>query len=351
MAATEAWEEVAIGPLRLKTAFWEVLDASMPLLLESDFQAIIGMGPVQLSLDASNERLSDRSSVNLPQRMNINRFGICMGRGSGSSGWFTWNDDSVNNPRVYMKRLKIPWTGYWMVKIQDIRIGDTVIGCQNGCGAVIDSGTSLLAMPGQSSELLEGAVDGLHEDCHDLHMLPDIRFRLGPGRGVPYSLPSDSYVGEVVGETTARMSKHFKRRKKSRCEVSVMTVEMEQPNMGEVWILGVPFLRKYYSVFAQATREDPVPSIYTAVADTRCKASSTAVEGLIMEQGHKARKIDASALRIPSWARSGSRPVLHTEEAKEEAKGEQSKDAQQNVIMGRQFVDAAEGGAEPRLHH
>lgn len=344
LKAHEAYDKVGVGPLTLeKTCFWEIFEADMPLLLESDFQAIVGLGPLEthksaLFQDSDNDWDQRRSAI-LPRALEIDRFGICMGRKPGSSGWFTWNDDSIDMPSIGMTRLAIPWTGYWMVEIRDVRIGNVEIGCQEGCGAVVDSGTSLLAMPQDAAYLVDDTVAGLHWDCSDLAALPDIRFTLGEQR-VPYSLPSDSYVGEVVGEAPSPVGKHFKRKKVSKCESTVMSIDMNVHQLGKVWILGVPFLRKYYTVFSQPSMKSPTAAVYTAMADSACKpAGRGAAQGLVGGRSpRQLRRIDATALRLPSWALGERNATL--------GPGPEHN----NANLGRQFVEA-NGSSPPRLHH
>jgi len=346
LTAQEAFDKVGVGPLTLETTcFWEIFEAEMPLLLDSDFQAIVGLGPLYahhsaLFQDGGNDMDQEnlKRSMVLPRALEIDSFGICMGNRPGSSGWFTWNDGSIDSPAISMTRLPIPRTGYWMVEIRDVHIGNVAIGCEEGCGAVLDSGTSLLAMPQDALDLVDAVVAGIGGGCSDPAALPDIRFTLGEER-IPYSLPSDAYVGEVIGEAPSSVGRHFNRKKVSTCETAVMNIDMKLDPLGQVWILGVPFLRKYYTVFSQPSEKSPTASIYTAMADSTCMPASKGTPEFLLgaRVPSQLRRIDATALRLPSWATGGSGAAPR-------------RAPEQNVILGREFVEA-NGSSPPRLHH
>lgn len=316
LTATEAYDSVSVGPIHVKTApFWEVIDANMPLLVESDFQAIVGLGPIPTDATtlAPRRRTNDNSSAVLLKKFRIDRFGVCLGREPGSAGWFTWNDDSIKNPTFHFNKLEISDTGYWMAKLEDVRLGTQSVACEFGCGAVVDSGTSLLAMPETAYNDMARLVERLNADCQDLAQLPDLRFKLN---GVQHSLPADSYMGHVYGETANSVSRHFKRSKGTHkrgkvnataCEVALMHIEMDS-SLGEVWILGSPFFRKYYSVFVQGSREKK-PALYTALATPECKPAKLrdSLDSLLLSPVQtRPRNIDASSLRMPPWLHRAS---------------------------------------------
>merc|ERR1719181_861715 len=66
--------------------------------------------------------------------------------------------------------------------------------CENG-SAILDTGTSLLAVPGPVITQIQDMLDDV--GCSDISKLPNLVFDMG---GVTVSLPPDSYVGEAIGE-------------------------------------------------------------------------------------------------------------------------------------------------------
>merc|ERR1719487_1424378 len=83
------------------------------------------------------------------------------------------------------------------------------IGCEKGCGAIIDTGTSLTGVPSDVYRIAAEAIQSLDPDCSNLASLPDLRFKLD---GIEFSLPPEAYIGEIVGEIPKDYQKFFKHR-------------------------------------------------------------------------------------------------------------------------------------------
>merc|ERR1711964_596529 len=109
--------------------------------------------------------------------------------------------------------------------------GDSVA---SGVKAIIDSGTSLLAGPtAQVSQMAQkaGATSVMGKeytiDCSkDFSTLPDLDITL---KGPDYVIKATA-----MGKT--------------QCLFAMMGIDLP-PRMGEMWILGDVFMRKYYTVF------------------------------------------------------------------------------------------------------
>jgi len=333
LMATEAYEQVAVGPISVPVApFWEVNDANMPLLFDSDFSAIVGLGPVPKGTRALEHGAANNSEAAalLLRTFSVDRFGICLGSEAGSKGYFTWNDDSHMKPQWHFTEIPIPDTGYWMAPLTDVRLGSQLIACEEGCGAVVDSGTSLLAMPEASVSAMEKILAAAGTGCSDLSLLPDLRFKLG---GMHFSLPADAFVGNVEGQPASAVQRNFERSKEGRlqrspddipagvaasgqsaCEVALMHINMDS-SLGKVWILGAPFFRKYYSVFVQASdgsdgREPSPPALHLAAANSECMPQSdleAREESLLGHHVRRPRRVDASGIGLPPWAQRAGR--------------------------------------------
>merc|ERR1719155_123773 len=103
--------------------------------------------------------------------------------------------------------------------------------------AIIDSGTSLLAGPKDKvAKIAQAAgatlVAGKEYtiDCSKISSLPDLEITLGGGK--KFTLKGSDYVLNVSGQ----------------CLFAFMGIDLP-PQLGEMWILGDVFMRKYYSVF------------------------------------------------------------------------------------------------------
>ncbi|CAK0904881.1 unnamed protein product, partial [Prorocentrum cordatum] len=121
----DASDEMLLGPYRVNQSFWEVSKAKMPVLLASEFHAIIGLGPPETpakdaweaaarsarnvsavlstvgevdnaTLQAARNKakiavaMGKRSTV--LKTMDENMFSVCIGKDPGSDGVLVWND-------------------------------------------------------------------------------------------------------------------------------------------------------------------------------------------------------------------------------------------------------------------
>lgn len=118
-------------------------------------------------------------------------------------------------------------TGYWLVQIDDIAFdGKTQALCQD-CKVAVDTGTSQLAGPSSVIKALKSKLN-VKKDCSNFDTLPKLGFVIG-GRVLELS-PKD-YVD-----------------KGASCFLSMMTLDVPPPN-GPLFIFGIPFLQKYYTVY------------------------------------------------------------------------------------------------------
>jgi len=313
LKAREAYESVTVGPLGVLVApFWEVYDADMPLLYNSSFAAIVGLGPVPVNalVMEPGSAKNEQAFAVLLKKLGVGSFSLCLGQDPGSSGFLMWNDDIAERRGDVFLRIQIADTGYWMLELSGVRLGETPIACfDKTCGAVVDSGTSLLALPSDAHDVLSGAAARLDVNCSNLAGMPDLHFRLN---GVDFSLPPDSYLGEVYGEAPDAMTRNFalwglaqntsaSLLVAAKCQAALMHITMDS-TMGEVWILGMPFFRRFYTVFTQATASEG-PTIHVAPADDECMPTATGGKLITRRKARSARHIDASKLRMPPWVR------------------------------------------------
>merc|ERR1740121_917757 len=106
---------------------------------------------------------------------------------------------------------------------------------KRNCSAIVDTGTSLLAGP---TDIVNAFIDKLNvsSDCSNFDSLPDIGFIIG---GRTLTLTPEDYV-DISGPHD--------------CGLSLMSQDSPPPKSPQ-FILGDPFLRKYYTVFNRETSE------------------------------------------------------------------------------------------------
>lgn len=125
---------------------------------------------------------------------------------------------------------------YWEVELNKIKLGEDEMELEN-TGAAIDTGTSLIALPSDISEIINkeiGATKGWQGsytvDCKNIPSMPDLTFTID---NKDYTLTAKDYILQTS---------------ESSC-LSAFTGLDIPPPLGPIWIVGDVFLRKYYTIY------------------------------------------------------------------------------------------------------
>merc|ERR1719463_558045 len=155
---------------------------------------------------------------------------------------------------------------YWKVAMEGMKYGNTDI--TSKVSAIVDSGTSLIAGPKDKVDQIAKAagatlVAGKEYtiDCA----------KIG-------SLPADDYVLKVQGQ----------------CLFAFMGIELP-PKLGEMWILGDVFMRKYYTVFDYGNKQ---------VGMAPVKAAAATEQANILRKEHVSKIFQSSKCRLGQHAPS-----------------------------------------------
>jgi len=139
------------------------------------------------------------------------------------------------------KMTKIPLRrkAYWEVNLDAITFGDATAEIDN-TGVILDTGTSLIALPSTLAELLNKEIGAKKSfngqytvECNKRDSLPDLTFTL---TGHNFTIGPYDYILEVQGS----------------CISSFMGMDFPEP-AGPLAILGDAFLRRWYSVYDLGT--------------------------------------------------------------------------------------------------
>ncbi|KAK0725401.1 aspartic peptidase domain-containing protein [Lasiosphaeris hirsuta] len=143
----------------------------------------------------------------------------------------------VDKSRHEGKLITIPLrrTAYWEVDLDSIAYGKDAADLE-GTGVILDTGTSLIALPSQLAEMLNaqiGAKKGYNGqysvDCAKRDSLKEITFGMS---GYNFTLGPYDYILELSGS----------------CISTFMGMDFPPPT-GPLAILGDAFLRRYYTVY------------------------------------------------------------------------------------------------------
>lgn len=127
---------------------------------------------------------------------------------------------------------------YWQITMESVSISETPVACSSGCQAIVDTGTTLLAVPIRAFRTLMrrlGASSSGEISCEAISSLPNLIFHIN-GRKFP--VPPRAYVLRNNGYCTLGLQG--------------MDVPTEE---GELWILGDVFIREYYVIFDRANNK------------------------------------------------------------------------------------------------
>ncbi|KAF2456819.1 putative vacuolar protease A [Lineolata rhizophorae] len=134
-----------------------------------------------------------------------------------------------------MTKIPLRRKAYWEVDLDAITFGDATAQLDD-TGAILDTGTSLLALPSTLAELLNKEIGAKKSyngqytvECEKRDSLPDLTFTL---TGHNFTIGPYDYVLEVQGS----------------CISAFMGMDFPEP-AGPLAILGDAFLRKWYSVY------------------------------------------------------------------------------------------------------
>jgi len=244
------YDTVEVGPklVAKNQPIWEITEHQIPVLDQAKFAAIVGIGP-KFGYDSKMKTLL--------MNYDLDEFSICLKKGSGSNGYLTWGPDGdADLKEEEVVTTKVKGKHHWATSMNKVGFGklaenksDDV--CADGCAAIIDSGTSLIAAPTAALAALSEKIGIIKEDCSNLHELPDLHFTLD---GKEMVLPPQAYIMRVKGASLEAdniwdlLFFKPKLRKTDMCMPAFMQMDM-QTKLGDVWILGMPFFRYFHTTF------------------------------------------------------------------------------------------------------
>jgi len=156
--------------------------------------------------------------------------------------------DKVSSPLTFAP-VASPELGYWQVQIKALRIGNRTLDyCDDGlCHAVVDTGTSLLAVPHDFADELQQELEGPLRDPPRESSRGGIDCRRA--EGVPLIFEVEGMSITLEPGDYAREASSSDETGKAACQPTMMPLELPEPLGPKLFIWGEPVLRKYYTVY------------------------------------------------------------------------------------------------------
>jgi cathepsin D len=219
--------------------FGEVATEAEDVFGSAPFDGILGMGPAAAAVDKvamPMQMLVDQKKID----HNIFAYYLASGGKTGSTLTLGGTDSSFHTGdftyiSVSVAAKVLP---YWLIKGSDIKVDGKSTGACGwiGCQSVVDTGTSIIAGPTSAVSKMIAQIGNVTEDCSNADSLPTVTFTFD---GHDFDLGPEFYVIRVSDSG------------KELCQLGIQAMNAGIP----LWILGDPFLRKYYTVWdAEANR-------------------------------------------------------------------------------------------------
>ncbi|XP_073506074.1 pepsin A-like [Phyllobates terribilis] len=225
MMGVLVYDTVQVGSIVTRKQGLILSETESIFLYYSHFDGILGLGYPSLSVSGTMPVFDNMWSEGLiPDDI----FSMYLSRGNGSMVVFGGIDDSLYIGHLHW--VPVTHKRFWQISINSIALGDQVFACEDGCQAIVDTGTSVIAGHSKAIRGIQEAIGakadvyGLyHVTCSDISSLPDVIITIN---GMKYPVPATAYISQFSGSCTSGF----------------------QVTSGP-WILGDIFIREYFVAF------------------------------------------------------------------------------------------------------
>ncbi len=231
---------VRIGDITIKDQdFAEATEEPGLAFAFGRFDGILGLGYDTISVNKMVPPLYNMIDQGLIDEPVVSFYLSDTNNGDGDESEAVFGGIDKDHFTGHLTKIPLRRKAYWEVDLDAISFGDATAELDD-TGAILDTGTSLIALPSTLAELLNkeiGAKKGFNGqytiECDKKDSLPDLTFTL---TGHNFTIGPDDYILDVQGS----------------CISSFFGLDIPEP-AGPLVILGDAFLRKWYSVYDLGT--------------------------------------------------------------------------------------------------
>lgn len=220
-----------------KQVFGEVTVEPGSVWVESPFDGLCGMGYPQLAMPPGV--LPPFDNMMKDKLVEHDMFSVFLSskQGGDTSALILGGTDTkyyTGDIKFFKMNPLQPLLGYWLLTGDDIQVGGKSIGTCKSCGLVIDTGTSVLTGPPSQIGPMLKLIGNVSSDCSNVDSLPTITYVIN---GTSFDLEPSFYV--LTGTSSSGQQE---------CQLGIQALNPGIP----LWIVGDPFIRKFYTVFDRA---------------------------------------------------------------------------------------------------
>ncbi|XP_038675945.1 pepsin A-2/A-3-like [Scyliorhinus canicula] len=211
-------------------------------LYYAKFDGIVGLGYPNYAVSGATTVFDNMMSEHLVEQP---LFAFYLTRENGQSGSeIVFGGVDPNHYTGQINWVPVTVEGYWQIHLDSVKLNGQVVACENGCQAVVDSGTSVIVGPTAPIQKIlhaigAGPLNGPwnYVDCNAMSSMPDVTFTIN---GIDYPVPSSAYV--------------VKRNSNGKQYCMSGFNHMSLPTTG-IWVFGDVFIGVYYTIFDRGNNQ------------------------------------------------------------------------------------------------
>jgi len=223
-------DHICIGSLCTEGDFIASTDESRHPFASFTFDGVLGLALTNM---AQGTQFSIMTQLKENHMLQKPLFSVFLSDSSKESSEITFGDVKREHMASELFWVDVASTsGYWEVQIDDITLNDKLQNLCKDCRVAVDTGTSQLAGPTEVIEELARMLD-VSEDCSNYKSLP--------------------HLGFVIGNHVLNLSpRDYVDKNGHSCNVALMALDVPPPK-GPLFVFGIPFLQKYFTVYDHAS--------------------------------------------------------------------------------------------------